>query len=193
MRKAFIILLLFILGIGCSTRSNDRKYIYMQPDIRVTNAYDIRLVNENDSVLYSNMQIEVKMPYNTYTVSAPKLWPSNAAYASHKEGRMIPMEKITNIKVIPLFDYNANYPKGKDISDSCAFIEGKSSNSKKNIISRFNTGSDDYYYTANILSSMNIVIKTSPAGKQTQQFAFVIETSNQSSYSDTTVVFTLKP
>ncbi len=190
MYKTLLIFTILLLGIGCSSYNTDRKYIYLQPSLRITDAYAGKLVNEYDSVFYSNMQIEVNMPYQTFTASAKNIWPSNELYASHKEGKMIPMENIVSIQVIPLYNYNTLFPKGSDMSDSCVFKENNISYSNKSLINRLNAKMSNYY-TA--LSEMKIIFKTAPSTKQTQQFALVLKTDRASSFSDTTVVITLKP
>ncbi|HLO70344.1 MAG TPA: hypothetical protein VK167_05715 [Flavipsychrobacter sp.] len=191
MKAKYLLLLLLLTGIGC----NDDKqvFVYERPSFSIIDIYNSRVLAENDSVIYSNMTLQLKMAVTKFSVGIgmPR---SNKAYAMMRkdESELAPGEKIKTFKIISLYDYNVKFKAGADITDSCVIKEGNSTYDRKSLIARMNKTYSDIYIGSGALQGLNITIKNPPAVQSLQRFAIVFETENQSVLTDTTRLFTIK-
>ncbi|OSZ82699.1 hypothetical protein CAP35_05400 [Chitinophagaceae bacterium IBVUCB1] len=193
MKIKYLLLLLFIAGIGCNNQKE--RFLYERPSFTVADTYNGRILGDNDSVFFSNMTLQVKIGSTKFNVGID-MGIGNKAYASMRKDKVeiAPGEKISNIKIISLYDYNNKFKAGADIIDSCVLKEGKSVHDRKSLIKRMNTTYSEYYYAAGgALQSLDITIKNPPSSISSQRFAIVFETENQSVLTDTTRLFTIKP
>lgn len=213
---AFLFIIPVLIGIEvifsfCSNTVT--KYIYADPDTIVFDTTGVE-IGPGGTTAYQGHLISVIMPVTSITYSSNNDFSLffNKAYASYKRSSpVIHLEDIRNIRIITLNDYNAQFPAGSDISDSCRYYvsyssEGDSNNyvspglssmTKNGVIQAMNNAGDEYYAPYNsdsyIAKRVSFSIKQPPAAAGTQRFAISFETSTPSIFGDTTYPFIIKP
>lgn len=180
-----------VLYTGCGIK--DRKVIFKRPTVTAftgSGTYPAP-VGSSSAVATQDLSINVYVNVMEIQVAGPQL-PGNTAYAlSIKEPAMIPVEKITDIKIRPLYAYNDKFKANADISEICEFSHGYTSGdsvSKEVIIEAINhigryVDDRDLY----------IFLKEPPSHEHKQQFIVELITDNKARLADTTVEFVLKP
>lgn len=188
--RPFILLTLtFMLYTGCSRKP--AKYIYMPPSaILFTNMV---AVPEESVVPVERVNIELRLNTQVIQVAATSFLPRNSAYAlSLKEPSLIPLEKIQDLHIRPLYDYNSSYAAMDDISNTCTYSysqSGGDSVSKQEMLQNFNAGG--LYGTRSPV--FYIHFSEPPRNYHVQQFIVEVITDKNSRLADTTVEFILTP
>lgn len=187
----------------------DTRYMYIQPESAV---YDTAMGKaiDNSEVSISEMLVLIKTPYSQQTVFHPSALPFvTRSYATHKDmSRSYSVEKVTNMRVITLKDYDATHSAGSDVADICKFYTLKNnpdSNkanplpgdtiSVKKIVSEMNVSdaNSSYGYYPGLRKDFVFRLASAPSGTSVQQFRVEFETATPSKFSTTTKQFTLKP
>lgn len=102
------------------------------------------------------------------------------------------MEKLTDIRVITLNDYNTQYPAGSDLSAAVGFLEeGGTLTGKAKMLERLNRNYN--VFETDPIRSFSFRPGTPPAAASAQQFAIELRTEQQSVLRDTTITFILQP
>lgn len=185
----------FLLYTGC--RRAATKYIYMNPQAMAM--LTTGPVPEMNTVSYAGLYIEVNIPTQAVQVAGLLSLPGNIAYAFQPGDPPPPigLEKITDIRIKPLNDYNATYPAFSDMLAGCTFVTTTMAAfadtlSKEEIISnmdhhddriRFNSPHGPFY----------IKLNEPPTGTGEQRFIIELITDKNSLLADTTQPIILTP
>lgn len=199
-------MLALLLFAGCV--KHDFKYLYRQPKILIYDTLTHKEVLDGQTLEHKNQLFTVLMPTDDYSASNLFAAFSNQAYASKPAPATYkPVERIKDVKIIALFNYNAQLPAGSDLVDSCTFVttswmdndgevyarpytEAGAEYSKQQLLDKLNQSDGGIY---SIIKRVSFRIKATPASLSIQQFAIVFITEQSSRITDTTVRFLLKP
>lgn len=197
-------LLSFLLLLaGCSV--SDYKMIYTAFNSEVYNVDNMGnpyLISEDDSCNYSDHYIRLSFEIQVVQEYA-SLLPVAATYAwQYGDPSYETIEKIQDIKVISLGDYNDDIHAGNEIAQQCNFYTGSGYSTVVNDNITDKDGAINYLndiYTQNGTESthngkyINFKVATPPAHSGLQRFAIAVYTENNSVLRDTTVAFILQP
>lgn len=182
-------LILFLLYTGCGRKAG--RFIYMPPNaILFTNqvavpASSVVPLDRLNIQLSMNMQ-EIQTAFNNYI-------PGSQVYATTiKEPIPIVLEKLRDIRIRPVYDYNSRYRALDDISHTCTFSyshSGEDSVSKQDILEDFTNAEFAFYG----LNHVYIHFNEPPGAYHVQQFVVELITESNTILGDTTVEFILTP
>lgn len=187
--RPFILLTLtFMLYTGCSRKP--AKYIYMPPSaILFTNMVP---VPEESVVPVERLNIEMRLKTQEIQVAIADYLPHNSAYALKIDHPgPIPLEKVEDVRILPLHLYNNNYGAMADLSETCSYSYDqmrRDTLTKQTLLEAFNSG-----YMNVGASPFYIHINEPPTGRYVQQFIVEVITDKNSRLADTTVEFILTP
>lgn len=190
-RPLVLLTVICLLYSGCERKG--KKFIFVRPAATVFSklaTYPVP-VTDTTKVAMQDMSIYVVVNIQEINVAGIQL-PGNSAYAlSIKEPDPIPLERINDIRVRPVYAYNDGYNAMDDISAICTFSRthtGMYTVSKEEILEGINHAgryvSGHYFY---------IFLKEPPSGMQQQQFVIELITDNNGRLADTTGEFFLTP
>lgn len=192
--KTPVLVCLLLLGTTVACNDKDYKAYYKSAEITVTDLFSQQVVQPKDTVSHNNLQLRVQLTKERHLVTN-NMWVGNAAYATSRDrNRVTIIEKVKNIKLITLNDYNSNFKAGDDIMDSC-YINNVYRNDERGLISSMNeqTYGDVYDYEISELGMFEFKIEARPDAATIQRFALVFETEAGSAFTDTTISFIVKP
>jgi hypothetical protein len=195
-RLLIITSLVFVLPLWQCNNKNSR-YIYLKPSTTVydTTGSVYNVVNAGENCSYANHIVSVFLPIDEYKTTSVSPF-SSTAFADYPI-KYPNSERILSFQIITLNDYNAAYPAGTDLSDTCIFYNDyphKDSPyssfhpvSKSGIISYLS-----YYHTYTPAPQhMSFHINATPSNTDTK-LAIVFNTDLPSRFSDT-VSINFKP
>lgn len=191
------LLLFFLSLIGCDKK--DRPFLFK--DIRTdiiqyqSNGLESPL-SKGDTANYSNFFLASAFDIKLLS-SAKLIFQGSKTYAFQPGDRHYkPVEKISNISITTLNNYNSNYPAGTDITAACRFritgtyVDAKDSSASV-AIEHLNAGFSDI--DSDLQSAMQIYLNERPGQLSPQQFAIELRTEVNATIRDTTIHFYLKP
>lgn len=179
----FILVLAGMLYSGCDGTSY--AYIYLPPDVILLNKK--ALITGGYTAKSQDLVFEVNVPVREVVVAARRSLPGNKAYAKKSP---IPIDKIVDIRIRPLFAYNNQYEALEDISPLCLFANDRAlidTALKEQMIKTIN----NIYIEGTI--SFYIKLKQAPIDTKQQQFIIELITDKNARTSDTTEIITLTP
>lgn len=198
LRSIFLVCLLLSCG------KSEYSYIYREIIADVYDKQGTRAV-DSSPIKYPEHSIGISMPIST--VASRMQW-GNTAYALSKEVFASPADRVADIRVITLNDYNANYKAGSNIVDECSFLqegmqytEGYSYRGPYDFSKVWDKSSMIYHINQNPMAGRNssvvqaiaLHIKPLPDYNKPQRFAIALITENNVALIDTTVSFIFKP
>jgi len=123
---------------------------------------------------------------------------SNALYAYEPgDPNYIPVEKLTDIKIYTVNDYNAQYPAGSDITAICKFLinnllyTGYPPNDSSRAWALSQLNNTQVYNTAQ--RELGFILTESPTTSGLQRFAFEIRTEINELLRDTSKAIVIHP
>jgi hypothetical protein len=193
-----------LLLAGC--RGSDYKMIYTAFNSEVYNVHDMsnsHLISENDSCNYADHYMQLSFEVQVVQEYAALL-PVSAAYAwQYGDPSYETIEKIKDIKVVSLEDYNNEIHAGDEIAQQCNFYTGNeysivADNDITNKDGAVNYLNDTYTQNNGTESThdgkhIGLKIAVPPDHNGLQRFAIAVYTENNSVLRDTTVAFILQP
>lgn len=199
-RIAFTSLLIF--G-GCVAR--DTTIIYQKLIARVyTNTGTT--VQNGTSFRQDDVFFTALLPYAT--LASNFQWGSAAYAFKPSEGYIKLAEKVADIKVIALNDFNDTYKAGSNLADDCIYYDTEqyysaddmykayidsSARTKQETIDYINSYSGAGNWYVNIVQRFAFRIKAKAYTSKPQRFAVILVTDKYSALADTTVTINFKP
>lgn len=195
-------LLLLVLSLmGCNR--SDHYFIYSNMTAEVMHRYladsnvVVALVDGDTAVsgrFYVNVALDIT---EVDKVTASRFLPGSTLYALQlpELGYYNLEGKISDIKVITLYDYNEDYPAGSDLSDACYFSSTQSMNDsafidKAALINESHLPMENGW--SSYFSLFNVYTPEASIGSR-QQLAIEVRMEQNTVIRDTTVTFLLKP
>ncbi len=190
---------LYTLTMGCLLlhACTDPKQVSSIQDLHCDILVDNIPISENSTVLKDTFTIRGYLVHNTLIAANWSF--TNKAYAySPAEPSIKVLEKITDIKVFTVNDYNSHYAAGTDISDSCLFKANTYSDydysynptkyeSKASFLKRTSDVPDDF--STSSINSFKVKPLTYATSGTQQQLVVMLVTSRNTMVRDTTISF----
>jgi len=155
-------------------------------------------VPELNTVSFDGLYIEVNIPVQTVEVANIFSLPGNVVYA-YKPSPVTPiaLEKITDIRIRPLNDYNTTYPAFNDMTAACTFVTSTikayaDTLSKEELISSLDNIQSEFESSFH-QGQFYIQLNEPPSGIREQQFIIELITDKNSRLADTTQPIILTP
>jgi len=200
LRIAFTSLLIF--G-ACTTRDTTIIYQKLMARTYTKNGTTVQngATSRQDDIFFTAL-----LPYAT--LASNFQW-GNAAYAfKPSEGYIKLAEKVADIKVIALNDFNDTYKEGSNLADDCIYYDTEqyysaddvykayidsSARTKQETIDYINSYSGAGNWYSNILQRFAFRIQSKAYTATPQRFAIILVTDKYSALADTTVTINFKP
>lgn len=197
----------YLLLCGCDRRGS--SFLYLKPHLAVYDTTNRTELLVNEEAQYGRTIFSVIIPVEEYKEAAILPLVGKAYATSIRDPGIISIEKIRSIKIMTLRDYNALHKAGSDMTDSCIFLSNtyrpwdstykysSASQSLPRLISELNN--DDRYpyeynsHYSNSTVSFSFLFRQPPAVAGQQQFVIKFETEEGAQFSDTSILFNLKP
>lgn len=193
----------------CGCDRSGRSYIYLKPHLAVYDTVNRTELAANGETQFNNTIFSVIIPVEEYTEAAILPLVSKAYATSVRDPGIHSLEKIKSIRILTLRDYNALHQAGSDITDSCIFLARayrpwdsaysvQGLHTSVNSLIDYLNNSDRYLYGynsyySNAAISFSFLLRQPPALPGQQQFVIKFETEEGAQFSDTSVLFNLKP
>lgn len=193
-QPAILLTFVFLLYTGCKRAAT--RYIYLNPTAMAT--LTTGPIPEFNTVSFAGLFIEVNTLTQTVEVASNFSLPGNLAYAtSIRIPTPIALEKITDLRIRPLYDYNATYPANSDMTNACLFVNSSSqlyvdTFSKEELIASICNVQSEFESSFR-QGPFYIKLNEPPSGTREQQFIIELITDKHSRLADTTQPIILTP